>query len=39
MKRGENEKNERLERLFRTASELPLCPGVYIMRDRTGRII
>ncbi len=39
MKRGENEKNERLERLFRTASELPLCPGVYIMRDRTGRVI
>ncbi len=39
MKRGENEKNERLERLFRAASELPLCPGVYIMRDKTGSVI
>lgn len=39
MKRGENEKNERLDKLFRQASELPLCPGVYIMRDRSGRVI
>lgn len=39
MKRDENEKNERLERLFQAASELPLTPGVYIMRDRTGRVI
>lgn len=39
MKRADNEKNERLERLFRAATELPLCPGVYIMRDKTGRVI
>ena len=31
--------NERLDRLFREASELPMCPGVYIMRSRGGQVI
>ncbi len=36
----ENEGREaRRQRLFRTASMLPLCPGVYIMRDKAGRVI
>ena len=39
LKRSESEHNERLDRLFRAASELPLCPGVYIMRDRADRVI
>ncbi|MCD7748046.1 MAG: excinuclease ABC subunit UvrC [Firmicutes bacterium] len=40
MKRtGSKERDERLDRLFSEASELPLSPGVYIMRDRGGKII
>ena len=31
--------SERLDRLFREASELPMCPGVYIMRSRGGQVI
>ena len=31
--------NDRLDRLFREASELPMCPGVYIMRSISGTVI
>ncbi len=31
--------NDRLDRLFREASELPMCPGVYIMRNKSGAVI
>ena len=30
---------KRLEELLQKANSLPLCPGVYIMRDRNGKII
>ena len=40
MKRNDKgERSAKLAELFRRASELPLCPGVYIMRDRGGRVI
>ncbi len=32
-------REERRQRLFRAATELPLCPGVYIMRDKAGVVI
>lgn len=31
--------DERMERLRKTALALPLSPGVYIMRDKTGKVI
>lgn len=34
-----NDRKERRRALFREASELPLSPGVYIMRDKNGNII
>ncbi len=34
-----NDAKERRRALFREASELPLSPGVYIMRDKNGNII
>ncbi len=34
-----NNRKERRRALFREASELPLSPGVYIMRDKNGNII
>ncbi len=34
-----NDKKERRRALFREATELPLSPGVYIMRDKNGNII
>ena len=30
---------DRLERLLSKANTLPLCPGVYIMKDKNGKII
>ena len=30
---------KRLEELLKKANTLPLCPGVYIMRDKNGKII
>lgn len=30
---------DRLERLLAKAGTLPLCPGVYIMKDKSGKII
>ena len=30
---------DRLQRLLEKANTLPLCPGVYIMRDRWGKVI
>ncbi len=33
------DKKERRRALFREASELPLSPGVYIMRDKNGAVI
>ena len=36
----DNEKNlPRMERLRQKAAELPLVPGVYIMMDKTGKVI
>ncbi len=31
--------NERLARLLEKANTLPLCPGVYIMKDAAGKVI
>ena len=31
--------DERLTRLMKKARRLPLSPGVYIMRDKSGKII
>lgn len=41
MKRNKNskEKNERLDRLYREAMELPITYGVYIMRDKYDKIV
>ncbi len=41
MKRNKNSKenNERLDRLYREAMELPMTFGVYIMRDKNDRIV
>ena len=30
---------DRLQRLLEKANTLPLCPGVYIMRDKWGKVI
>ena len=36
---GLKEKAERREELLKKANELPLCPGVYVMRAQNGKVI
>ena len=36
---ADNSGDERRERLLREACALPLCPGVYIMRNARGKVI
>ncbi len=38
-KRGEDMEDEKLKRLRKKAMKLPLEPGVYIMKDKNGKII
>ena len=33
------EKNAKRSELLKKASQLPLCPGVYVMRNQSGRVI
>ena len=32
-------KQDRLERLLEKANSLPLCPGVYVMKNAQGKVI
>jgi excinuclease ABC subunit C len=36
---GVRENEERRERLLKKANELPLCPGVYVMKSAGGKVI
>ena len=36
---GIKENGERRERLLKKANELPLCPGVYVMKNAGGKVI
>lgn len=36
---GIKENEERRERLLKKANELPLCPGVYVMKNAGGKVI
>ena len=37
--KSRNELAERREELLKKANELPLCPGVYVMRSQSGKVI
>ena len=37
--KSKNELAERREELLKKANELPLCPGVYVMRAQSGKVI